>query len=149
MSSGAGSILWGQARYPAARRLLITADCGGSNGTRGRLWKRELQEIANEFGVPITACHLTPGTSKWNKNEHKQFSFITQNWRGNPLVSNQAIVQLVAATTTRTGLNVKAEIDHAIYRVGVKITDHEMAAINLTLHPFHGEWNYTVKPNTE
>jgi hypothetical protein len=138
----------GQARYPAARSLLITADCGGSNGARVRLWKRELQVLACELGLAITVCHLPPGTSKWNKIEHKLFSFITQNWRGKPLVSYQTIVQLIAATTTRTGLNVKAEIDHAIYPAGIKVTDDEMAAINLMPHAFHGEWNYTITPKS-
>lgn len=136
----------GKARYPTARSLLITADCGGSNGARVRLWKRELQVLANELGLIITICHLPPGTSKWNKIEHKLFSFITQNWRGKPLVSYQTIVQLIAATTTRTGLNVKAEIDHASYPAGVKVTDAEMAAINLIPHDFHGEWNYSIAP---
>ena len=136
----------GQTRYPAARSLLITADCGGSNGARVRLWKRELQVLASELGLTITVCHLPPGTSKWNKIEHRLFSFITQNWRGKPLVSYQTIVQLIAATTTRTGLNVKAEIDHATYPAGVKVTDDEMAAINLIAHEFHGEWNYTITP---
>ena len=111
-----------------------------------RVWKRELQVLASEFGLTITVCHLPPGTSKWNKIKHKLFSFITQNWRGKPLVSYQTIVQLIAATTTRTGLNVKAEIDHATYLDGIKVTDHEMAAINLTAHSFHGEWNYTIMP---
>ena len=138
----------GQARYPAARSLLITADCGGSNGSRVRLWKRELQVLASELGLTITVCHLPPGTSKWNKIEHKLFSFITQNWRGKPLVSYQTIVQLIAATTTRTGLNVKAEIDHETYPAGIKVTDSEMAAINLTAHAFHGEWNYTITPKS-
>jgi hypothetical protein len=136
----------GQARYPAARSLLITADRGGSNGARVRLWKRELQALASELGLTITVCHLPPGTSKWNRIEHKLFSFITQNWRGKPLVSYQTIVQLIAATTTRTGLNVKAEIDPAQYPAGVKVTNEEMAAINLTAHEFHGEWNYTIAP---
>jgi len=136
----------GQARYPAARSLLITADCGGSNGARVRLWKHELQVLASELGLTITVCHLPPGTSKWNKIEHKLFSFITQNWRGKPLVSYQTIVQLIAATTTRTGLNVKAEIDYATYPAGVRVTDAEMAAINLSAHAFHGEWNYTIRP---
>jgi hypothetical protein len=136
----------GRARYPDASRLLITADCGGSNGARVRLWKRELQNLADELGLTITVCHLPPGTSKWNKIEHKLFSFITQNWRGKPLVSYQTIVQLIAATTTRTGLNVKCEIDHASYPAGVKVTDAEMAAINIAAHAFHGEWNYSITP---
>ena len=139
----------GRARYPAARSLVITADCGGSNGARVRLWKRELQALANELGVAITVCHLPPGTSKWNRIEHRLFSFITQNWRGKPLVSFQAIVQLIAATTTRTGLNVKSEIDAAVYPPGIKVTDRDMAAINITTHAFHGEWNYTIDPKLE
>jgi len=139
----------GRARYPTAHSLVITADCGGSNGARVRLWKRELQALANELGLTITVCHLPPGTSKWNKIEHRLFSFITQNWRGKPLVSYQAIVQLIAATTTRTGLNVKSEIDTAIYPPGVKVTDRDMAAINITPHTFHGEWNYTIAPKLE
>ena len=136
----------GRARYPEARSLLITADCGGSNGARVRLWKRELQALADEFGFPITVCHLPPGTSKWNKIEHRLFSFITQNWRGKPLVSYQTIVQLIAATTTRTGLNVKCEVDAASYPAGVKVSDDDMAMLNLTAHEFHGEWNYTIAP---
>ena len=129
----------GRARYPEARSLLITADCGGSNGARVRLWKRELQVLADELGFPITVCHLPPGTSKWNKIEHRLFSFITQNWRGKPLVSYQTIVQLIAATTTRTGLNVKCEVDAASYPAGIKVSDDDMATLNLTPHEFHGE----------
>ena len=136
----------GRARYPEARSLLITADCGGSNGARVRLWKRELQVLADELGFPITVCHLPPGTSKWNKIEHRLFSFITQNWRGKPLVSYQTIVQLIAATTTRTGLNVKCEVDAASYPAGIKVSDDDMATLNLTPHEFHGEWNYTIAP---
>ncbi len=136
----------GRARYPEARSLLITADCGGSNGARVRLRKRELQVLADELGFPITVCHLPPGTSKWNKIEHRLFSFITQNWRGKPLVSYQTIVQLIAATTTRTGLNVKCEVDAASYPAGIKVSDDDMATLNLTPHEFHGEWNYTIAP---
>jgi DDE family transposase len=135
-----------RARYPDVSRLLITADCGGSNGARVRLWKRELQALAYELSLAIIVCHLPPGTSKWNKIAHKLFSFISQNWRGKPLLSYQAIVQLIAATTTRTGLNVKCEIDHARYPAGVQVTDAEMAAINFTPHEFHGEWNYSIAP---
>ena len=135
----------GQPRYPHATRLLITADCGGSNGARVRLWKRELQRLADELGLAITVCHLPPGTSKWNKIEHRLFSFITQNWRGRPLVSYQTIVQLIAATTTRTGLKVHCEIDPNTYPAGVKVADAEMDAINLHRHDFHGDWNYTIK----
>ena len=136
----------GRARYPQATRLVVTADCGGSNGVRVRLWKRELQALANQLGILITVCHLPPGTSKWNKIEHRLFSFITQNWRGRPLVSYQTIVQLIAATTTDTGLKVQCEIDHNTYPAGVKVTDAEMNAINIQRHEFHGDWNYTISP---
>lgn len=136
----------GRARYPDAKALLITADCGGSNGVRVRLWKWELQNLADELGLAITVCHLPPGTSKWNKIEHRLFSFITQNWRGKPLVSYQAIVQLIASTTTRTGLNVKCGIDPNLYPSGTKVSDEEMATINIRPHEFHGEWNYTIAP---
>ncbi|TWB08132.1 DDE family transposase [Nitrospirillum amazonense] len=138
----------GSERFPNASQLVITADGGGSNGTRVRLWKRELQALADELGIPITVCHLPPGTSKWNKIEHRLFSFITQNWRGRPLVSYQAIVQLIAATTTDAGLKVQAEIDTNTYPAGIKITDAEMDEINIRRHDFHGEWNYTISPNT-
>ena len=136
----------GRARYPQATRLVVTADCGGSNGARVRLWKRELQALANELAIPITVCHLPPGTSKWNKIEHRLFSFITQNWRGRPLVSYQTIVQLIAATTTDAGLKVQCEIDPNIYPAGVRVTDAEMDAINIQRHEFHGDWNYTISP---
>src|SRR6266700_4029459 len=138
--------LMGRERYPSARSLLITADGGGSNGSRVRLWKIELQKLADELGVPITVCHLPPGTSKWNKIEHRLFSFITGNWRGKPLVSHQVIVQLIAATTTKTGLKVRCELDQNTYPAGIKVSDAEMKAVNLTRHDFHGEWNYTVNP---
>src|SRR5580692_7359489 len=137
----------GAARYPEAKQLLINADCGGSNGARLRLWKRELQVLADELGIEITVCHVPPGTSKWNKIEHRLFSFITQNWRGKPLVSHQAIVQLIAATTTDTGLKVRSEIDPNTYPAGVKVTDDEMDAINILRHKFHGDWNYTIRPH--
>src|SRR6516162_8853379 len=140
---------YGAGRYPTATRLSITADCGGSNGVRVRLWKRELQVLADELGITITVCHLPPGTSKWNRIEHRLFAFITQNWRGKPLLTHQVIIQLIAATTTRTGLNVKSEIDTAVYPPGVKVTDRDMAAINITPHAFHGEWNYTIAPKLE
>jgi hypothetical protein len=138
--------MMGLDRYPAARSLLITADCGASNGARVRLWKRELQMLADELGLTITVCHLPPGTSKWNKIEHRLFSFITQNWRGKPLVSYQAIVQLIASTTTRTGLSIKCRIDPNVYPAGVKVSATDMAALNLKPHEFHGEWNYTIVP---
>jgi len=136
----------GRARYPHATKLLITADCGGSNGVRVRLWKRELQALADALGIAITVCHLPPGTSKWNKIEHRLFSFITQNWRGKPLFSLKTIVQLIAATTTNTGLKVRCAIDPKTYPAGVKITDREMDAINILRHSFHGDWNYTIRP---
>jgi hypothetical protein len=140
--------IMGRERYPTAKTLLITADGGGSNGSRVRLWKRELQSLANELGIEITVCHLPPGTSKWNKIEHRLFSFITQNWRGRPLISYQTIVQLIAATTTETGLKVQCEIDANTYPKGVKVEDDEMAALNIRRHEFHGEWNYTITPHT-
>jgi hypothetical protein len=138
--------LMGRERYPNARSLLISADGGGSNGSRVRLWKIELQKLADELGVPITVCHLPPGTSKWNKIEHRLFSFITGNWRGKPLVSHQVIVQLIAATTTNSGLTVRCRLDENTYPAGIKVSDGEMAAVNLTRHDFHGEWNYTISP---
>ncbi len=139
----------GQPRYPNAKCLTITADCGGSNGPQVRLWKRELQRFANEAGLKITLTHLPPGTSKWNRIEHRLFAFITMNWRGKPLVSHQVIVQLIGATTTDTGLKVCCEIDANLYPKGVKVTDREMHAINITHDEFHGEWNYTISPNQQ
>lgn len=136
----------GQKRYPQASRLLITADGGGSNGHRVRLWKIELQLLANALRIPLTICHLPPGTSKWNKIEHRLFSFITLNWRGKPLRSFRTIVQLIAATTTTTGLTVRAELDENKYPKGRKISDAELAAVNLVRHSFHGDWNYTISP---
>jgi Rhodopirellula transposase DDE domain len=136
----------GKKRYPKARRLLITADGGGSNGYRVRLWKVELQNLANRLRIPITVCHLPPGTSKWNKIEHRLFSFITLNWRGKPLRSFKTIVQLIAATTTTAGLTVRAELDENKYPKGVKIADAQLAAVNLIRHDFHGDWNYTIAP---
>lgn len=138
----------GRARYPQARQLLITADGGGSNGSRVRLWKRELQNLANEIGIDIAVHHLPPGTSKWNKIEHRLFSFISQNWRAKPLVSYRVIVDLISATTTKTGLTVRCEIDHNLYPKGVTVSDAEMARLNIIRHDFHGEWNYTIKPNS-
>jgi hypothetical protein len=137
----------GQDRYPQASRLMITADGGGSNGHRVRLWKIELQALADELRIPITVCHLPPGTSKWNKIEHRLFSFITLNWRGKPLRSFRTIVQLIAATSTTAGLKVRAELDENKYPKGVKISDVKMAAIQLARHSFHGDWNYTISPN--
>ena len=136
----------GAPRYPDATRLLINADCGGSNGSRVRLWKRELQVLADELGIAITVCHLPPGTSKWNRIEHRLFAFITQNWRGKPLVSYEVIVQLIANTTTKTGLTVACRLDADVYEKGIKVSDAEMAALNIKLAYFHGEWNYTIAP---
>jgi len=136
----------GHQRYPQASRLMITADGGGSNGYRVRLWKIELQALADRLRIPITVCHLPPGTSKWNKIEHRLFSFITLNWRGKPLRSFRTIVQLIAATTTTTGLKVRAELDENKYPKGAKISDAQMADIQLLPHSFHGDWNYTISP---
>jgi Rhodopirellula transposase DDE domain len=137
----------GQAAYPRAQRWLITADGGGSNGSRVRLWKLELQKLANELGLPIQVCHLPPGTSKWNKIEHRLFSFISQNWRAKPLTSHEVVVNLIAATTNRKGLKVACALDTAKYPAGVKVSDEEMEKLNLKRHDFHGEWNYTLHPN--
>jgi len=136
----------GQPRYPHARCLTITADGGGSNGSRVRLWKRELQGLADEIGLDISVHHFPPGTSKWNKIEHRLFSFITLNWRATPLVSYQVIVDLIANTTTRTGLSVRSELDTNSYPKGITVPDDEMAAINIVRDEFHGEWNYTIRP---
>ena len=139
----------GKTRYPTARRLTITADCGGSNGARVRLWKRELQRFADGTGLAVTVAHLPPGTSKWNKIEHRLFAFISQNWRGKPLVSHQVIIQLISATTTDTGLTVSCDIDRGLYPKGVAVSDAEMAALNIVRDDFHGEWNYTLSPRQQ
>jgi hypothetical protein len=136
----------GVVRYPKARRLVITADGGGSNGSRVRLWKFELQRLADELGIEIEVHHLPPGTSKWNAIEHKLFSFISMNWRATPLVSYQVIVSLIGATTTKTGLAVRCELDENKYPKGLVISDDQMAALNIERAAFHGEWNYTIKP---
>lgn len=138
----------GRFRYSAADRLVITADGGGSNGARVRLWKVELQRFCDETGLTVTVCHLPPGTSKWNKIEHRLFSFITLNWRGRPLVDYQTIVSLIGATTTREGLSVRCELDPAEYPGGVKVSDAALAAVNLARHEFHGDWNYTIRPRS-
>ena len=139
----------GKARYPNARCLTITADCGGSNGVRLRLWKRELQRFANETGLAVTVAHLPPGTSKWNRIEHRLFAYISQNWRGKPLVSHHVIIQLISATTTDTGLAVTCDIDRNSYPKGIKVTDAEMAALNIQHNAFHGDWNYTISPRLQ
>ena len=136
----------GRERYPTCERLMITADGGGSNGSRVRLWKIELQKLADETGLTIGVCHYPPGTSKWNKIEHRLFCHITQNWRGRPLTSRTAVVELIAATTTKTGLTVRCELDENTYAKGVKVSDAEMAALNISGDAFHPEWNYTIAP---
>jgi Rhodopirellula transposase DDE domain len=132
--------------YPQAAALLVTADAGGSNSTRSRLWKVALQALANELGLPIAVCHFPPGTSKWNKIEHRMFCHITENWRGQPLVSRAVIVNLIGNTKTEAGLQIKAKLDLHMYPTGIKVTDEELAAVNLKKDKFHGEWNYTVSP---
>ena len=136
----------GVKRYPRATRLHITADGGGSNGSRVRLWKVELQHLADQTGLTISVSHLPPGTSKWNKIEHRLFSFISQNWRARPLVSYKVIVQLIGETTTKTGLTVHCELDENQYQTGIKITDEEIDSLNITKNEFHGEWNYSISP---
>ena len=138
----------GQEIYKNAPDIMITADCGGSNGYRVRLWKYELQQLANELGKAITVCHFPPGTSKWNKIEHKMFCQISQNWRATPLVNLQTIVELIGNTTTTTGLIIKTKVDEKEYMKGIKISDSKFASINLERMKFHGEWNYTIRPNS-
>jgi len=136
----------GKRLYPKARSLLITADGGGSNGYRLRLWKVELQKLANCIGLSITVCHFPPGTSKWNKVEHRLFSFISSNWRGEPLRDYETIVNLIAGTTTAKGLKVTCRLDRRNYPVGRKISDEEFSSVNLVPNEFHGEWNYSIRP---
>ncbi len=136
----------GSARFPRATRLMITADGGGSNSSRNRLWKVALQELANETDLELQVCHFPPGTSKWNKIEHRLFCFITNNWRGRPLVSYQTIVNLIGSTTTKTGLTVRAALDTTEYETGIKITDEELARVNCRRAAFHGDWNYAIRP---
>ena len=137
----------GKTRYPNATTLTITADCGGSNSSRTRLWKLELQRLADQTGLQIQVCHFPPGTSKWNKIEHRLFSFISTNWRGKPLISHEVIINLISNTTTTTGLKVYAQLDDREYEKGIKVTDEQLATINITRNPFHGDWNYTVAPS--
>ena len=136
----------GVKRYRTAKDLLITADGGGSNGSRCRLWKLALQELANQLGMPIHVCHFPPGTSKWNKIEHRMFCHITQNWRGRPLISHEVIIQLIANTTTAAGLRIRAELDSGSYPLGIKVSDEELAALNIKRAKFHGDWNYALLP---
>ena len=138
----------GSKTYPGAVELLIMADAGGSNGSRLRLWKIGVQRLANTTGLRINVCHFPPGTSKWNKIEHRMFSFITQNWRGRPLISHEAIVNLIGSTTTTTGLKIKAKLNRKKYPTGIKVTDSELAKVRIKPAKFHGEWNYTVVPST-
>jgi hypothetical protein len=138
----------GRERYPHPRELTITADCGGSNGARVRLWKVELQKLANATGLVIHVHHYPPGTSKWNKIEHRLFCHITQNWRGRPLTDRLAVVELIAATTTKTGLKVESALDTRTYQKGIKVSDAEMKALDITGDPFHPEWNYTIRPRS-
>lgn len=135
--------------YPDAKKLLITADGGGSNSSRSRLWKKELQKISNEIGLAIEVCHFPPATSKWNKIEHRLFSYIAQNWRGKPLLSYEVIVNLIGSTTTTKGLSVICELDQNKYEIGIKVTDKELKSINLKKNEFHGEWNYKISPNKD
>jgi transposase len=137
----------GRKRFPRAKELLITADSGGSNSARSRLWKVALQELADETGLKLTVCHFPPGTSKWNKIEHRLFSFITLNWRGKPLVSVEAIVELIGNTTTREGLQVKTAIDPKQYKAGIKVSDQQLAQVCFQPHEFHGDWNYSIAPH--
>jgi hypothetical protein len=141
--------LLGRKAYPQAQRLLICADAGGSNGTRPRAWKVHLQALADQFGMAVTVCHYPPGTSKWNKVEHRLFSFISMNWRGRPLLSYEAVVNLIGGTTTKSGLQVKALLDTREYEPGQKISEEEMRALRLKPHTFHGDWNYTLQPRAE
>ena len=139
----------GSPRYPSARQLLITADGGGSNGSRCRLWKVALQDLASQLGLTIHVCHFPPGTSKWNKIEHRMFCHITQNWRGKPLVSHDIIINLIASTATQTGLKIRAELDRGSYPTGVAVADEELASVNLKRADFHGEWNYAIRPKRQ
>ena len=136
----------GKERYPKADKLMITADGGGSNGSRLRLWKLELQRLANELGISIRVSHFPPGTSKWNKIEHRLFSFISMNWRGKPLISHEVIVNLIANTTNRTGLTVQAQLDKNSYPKGIKVSTEDFERINIKREEFHGEWNYIISP---
>lgn len=136
----------GQPLYPNSQHLLITADCGGSNGSRTRLWRLKLQELATEIGKTIHVCHFPPGTSKWNKIEHRLFSHITQNWRGRPLTSLQVVINLISNTRTKTGLEVQARLDQNLYPTGIKVTDRQLDAVAIERNSFHGEWNYNIKP---
>ena len=139
----------GRALYPKAKRLLITADCGGSNGYRVRLWRLQLQHLADEFGLTVQVCHFPPGTSKWNKIEHRMFCHITNNWRARPLLTRQIVVQLIGSVTTEQGLRIRAELDENPYAAGIKVTDEELATLAIERDEFHGEWNYRLRPRAQ
>ena len=136
----------GKQLYPTSQQLLIVADGGGSNGARNRLWKMQLQQLATEIGLTITVCHLPPATSKWNKIEHRLFSYISINWRGKPLTSFETVIELISHTMTKQGLTVTAVKDSNSYPTGIKVSDKDLAALNITREPFHGDWNYTIQP---
>jgi DDE family transposase len=138
----------GREVYPQAKRLLITADGGGSNGSRCRLWKVELQRLADESGLRISVCHFPPGTSKWNKIEHRMLCHITEHWRGRPLVSREVVVNLIGHTTTQTGLAIRSELDENRYPTGREVTAQQMESLSMKQDKFHGEWNYTIQPRT-
>jgi Rhodopirellula transposase DDE domain len=137
----------GKPVYRKAKELLIMADSGGSNGVHSRLWKVSVQKLADELGLSVTVCHFPPGTSKWNKIEHRMFCYITQNWRGRPLVSQAVIVNLIGGTKAESGLRIEAELDPSPYKKGIKVTDEELASVNIHKDSFHGEWNYTIRPS--
>jgi Rhodopirellula transposase DDE domain len=139
----------GTATYPDATTLLITADSGGSSSSRSRLWKKEIAAFAKDAGLDVMVCHFPPGASKWNKIEHRLFSHISMNWRGRVLESREVVVNLIAGTTTRTGLTVRAEFDHGVYQKGIKVADHEMKQLPLVSREFHGDWNYTLKKSMD
>jgi hypothetical protein len=138
----------GRPLYPKARRLLVTADCGGSNGYRVRLWRVQLQRLADELGFAVQVCHFPPGTSKWNKIEHRLFCHITNNWRGRPLLTRQVVVNLIGSVSTAEGLKVRAELDENMYDAGIKVSDADLAAVAIERDEFHGEWNYRIKPRS-
>ena len=139
----------GRPHYPRACRLLITADCGGSNGYRVRLWPLQLQKLADELNLVIQVCHLPPGTSKWNKIEHRMFCHITNNWRGRPLVSREVVVNLIGSTTTDAGLRIRSQLDENSYQAGIKVSDEELARLAIERDEFHGEWNYRLRPREQ
>jgi hypothetical protein len=138
----------GRPLYPKARKLLITADCGGSNGYRVKLWRLQLQRLADEMGLNVQVCHFPPGTSKWNKIEHRLFCHITNNWRGRPLLTREVVVQLIGGVTTKQGLWVRAELDENVYAAAIKVSDEEMARLAIEPDDFHGEWNYLIRPRS-